>query len=395
MPWIGGARRCFLCLNSFRRCFIQDDPDQIALRNRILDIDRDHDVVYRIFPPRRIARFLRLERSIGAGGYGMVFLATATPEGLRHMPSLQDGRKYAIKRIPMKRRGLTEEIGRSFLTVSVPRHLEVLDMMQNPGCFADYFVKFYAFIVEVPRNIYQVMEFLEGPDLFDYIAGREHTMPEAMAARLAKHVFTALHHLHRTLGAIHRDVKPENFGFASPLPPEDSGQPMPTLKLFDMGLAWVLPEAVTEETSHKLIDLSRAGTPLYMAPETWDGRFGAPTDIWSGGLIAYLLLSLELPFDLLASSNPAVAVRRNPLQFAPDCWNSVSVSARDLISRILDKDPAQRASTTAILADPWLNAPGRGPAVFRTNTAPLPATRLRRDGESSELWHTAASIAWH
>lgn len=394
MPWIGGAKRCFLCVDSCRRCFTRADPEQTALRNRILSIDQERDIVYSIFPPRRIARFFKFERPIGAGGYGTVFLAVATPEGLQQIENLEEGRKYAVKRIPMKRHGLSEEVGRSLIGVTLERHLQVLDMMQNPGCFADYFVQFHAFIAEVPRNIYQVMEFLEGPDLFDYIAGRERTVPEATASRLAKQVFTAMHHLHRRLGAIHRDIKPENFGFAGPVPPDGSGLPMPSLKLFDMGLAWILPEAVAEATSHELLDLSRAGTPLYMAPETWDGRFGPPTDIWSGGLITYLLLSLELPFGLLTSSSPLDAIRRHTLTFEPGCWNEVSVAARDLIASTLEKDPRQRAPTSEILANPWLATPGRGPGIARRATDSLPA-RSRRGGESSDLWQTAASVAWH
>lgn len=375
-----------------RICCVRVDAEQDALRERVAQIDEELGTIYRIFPPRRVSRYLKLERRIGAGGYGTVFRSTVTLEGLNVMPALEAGCAYAVKKIAIKKRGHSEEISRSLIDVSVERHLEFVNLLRAPETAEAHIIRFFAFLLEIPRNMYQVMEMLEGPDLFDFVAGRSATVSEPVAARLIRQVFTAIHYLHRKVGALHRDIKPENFGFLQPVPFEEEGL-LPDLKLFDFGLAWVLPEPVTEETSSTLLPLARAGTLLYMAPETWLGRSGPPSDVWSAGLVSYLLLSSDLPFGLLGSRLPVQAVGKNPLTFGADTWSRLSDSAQQLVEQMLQKDPQMRVSTSTVLESPWLEAPGNAPSCLReASTMP---TRLRQSNthtwESAVSWQTVAN----
>jgi len=271
--------------------------------------------------------------------------------------------------------------------------------MRAPECSEAGVIKYCAFIVEIPRHVYQVMELLSGPDLFDYLASSTESIPESTTAVLVRQMVTAIHHLHRRVGILHRDIKPENFGFVTPFP-ADGSQGMPLLKLFDLGLAWVLDEAVTDADAMTMHDVPRGGTPLYMAPEMWQAQCGAPSDIWGIGLVAYLLLGLDLPFGLLGSTDPQNKITQNSLTFSAG-FDDVSPVARTMVSSMLEKSPQSRSTTTEILASPWFAAAaaaqGAATAVRRRDTRPttafsMAASRSRRTGDSA-VWHTVASMS--
>ncbi|CAJ1329166.1 unnamed protein product [Effrenium voratum] len=163
----------------------------------------------------------------------------------------------------------------------------------------------------------------------------------------------ALHYMHRTIGALHRDIKPENFGF---IKPPTAGQPLPALKLFDMGLAWVLKAPVTEETAKKMLHVKRCGTACYMAPEVWDGHTGPPSDVWSLGVVSFITVSLEVPFKLMEHKQPKLAVRDNELSFESRAWADASDQSKQFLQGLLDKVPSSRLTTGEALAHCWLTA---------------------------------------
>merc|ERR1712125_82140 len=148
--------------------------------------------------------------------------------------------------------------------------------------------------------------------------------------------------------------KPENFGFVTPV---TENRPLPVLKMFDMGLAWVLEGPTTDATAREVYSIPKAGTEIYMAPEVWDGRAGPPSDIWSAGLISYLLLSMQLPFGLLQSRDRRRTVEESKLAFTSR-WTNISPSAMKLVTSMLDKEAYRRTTTASVLADPWLRQPG-------------------------------------
>lgn len=391
MPDIGGFGSCYRCCRRFRRCCLvgaREEESLSALRRRMNDID-DHlsDAMYKIYPPKRVDNYLNLERELGSGGFGIVYYGTATPAGVESIPGLQEGHSYAIKRLLLQRT-MPEEICRSLLNVSVARHLEFIQSMRRPECSEAHVVKFFAFIVEFPRSIYQVMEFLEGFDLFDFLASRTEGIEEHTAARLVKQIVTAVHHLHRHVGILHRDIKPENFGFLRPVP-TDGGE-MPPLKLIDLGLAWVLPEPIKDNTCRRLFNVPAHGTPIYMAPEMWTEECGAPSDVWSVGLLMYLLLGLDLPFGLLSCKKPLNAIRSNELTFG-DSFEGVTEAAKEMTKLLLEKDPTARTTTPDILNNPWFANPGTKRGSVRSVFNKV-ASRTTHDGEAT-LWHTLANVS--
>jgi len=198
------------------------------------------------------------------------------------------------------------------------------------------------------------------------------------------------------MGVVHRDLKPENFGFRRPLLGDDDPSMIPPLKLFDFGLAQALQSPVTEETSRDLVTVAAAGTPFYMAPESWKHKCGASSDVWSAGVLVYLMLSLDLPYGISScQSQGRTAVEQNSLEFPEHVWAQVSPDVRDLITGALEKDVKLRATTADVLASPWLTSPGRQPSLARCTTAPL-GCKSCREGASMLLpaanWAAGATL---
>lgn len=133
-----------------------------------------------------------------------------------------------------------------------------------------------------PDYIYIVMDYLPGGDLFSYLEKRKFKIPEARARVVAHKIATALYYLH-TFGIAHRDLKPENILMSDDTDDCD-------LKLVDFGLSKIVgpSESCTEPF----------GTLSYVAPEVLLQKpYGKEVDIWSLGIIIYMMLSGVLPFD--------------------------------------------------------------------------------------------------
>ena len=137
-------------------------------------------------------------------------------------------------------------------------------------------------IFENQDYIYIVMEELRGGDLFSYLEKRFFTVTEDRARELSHQIATALYYLH-SFGIVHRDLKPENILMSSDL--ENS-----TCKIVDFGLSKIIGPSQTS--------LDPFGTLSYVAPEVLLQKpYGKEVDIWSLGVIAYLLLGRVLPYD--------------------------------------------------------------------------------------------------
>jgi serine/threonine protein kinase len=211
--------------------------------------------------------------------------------------------------------------------------------------------------------LYVVMPFLAGPMLREWLEERRTTscrVSEGEAAGLASQMLSAIHYLHRVAGALHRDVKPDNFGFTSPVV---SCDPMPTIALFDLGLVWVLPAVVTETSASQLLPLRPCGTTQFVAPETWTGWSGPPSDLWGIGLILHTLLTMCMPFGLARcydarTASLSLSLQHNTLDLGTDAWQIISLSARLFVAALLEKRPQARVTSAAALVHVWLKSPG-------------------------------------
>lgn len=191
---------------------------------------------------------------------------------------------------------------------------------------------------------YLVTEFVHGEPLSALLREGCDVMPE-IGVMISIHTARALQHAHNH-GIIHRDVKPENILFVS----SESSD----MKLIDFGYAglWAADKQLT----------GLCGTPDYVAPEvlTWydDDDNGTPygkgSDLWSLGVLLYVILSGCSPFSADEEEALLAQVSEAKYEFYDSEWKAISAPAKDLISKLLVVDPATRLTMEACLAHPWL-----------------------------------------
>ncbi|CAK8544175.1 unnamed protein product [Lathyrus sativus] len=192
--------------------------------------------------------------------------------------------------------------------------------------------------------VYIVMELCEGGELFDRIVQRDH-YTERKAAKLARTIVSVVESCH-SLGVMHRDLKPENFLFVDGC--EDS-----TLKAIDFGMS------VFFKPGEKFSDV--VGSAYYIAPEILRQCYGPEADVWSAGVIIYLLLCGTAPFYGELEQEIFHEVLHGELDFSSDPWPSISESAKDLVKKMLVRDPSKRITAHEVLCHPWIQVDGVAP----------------------------------
>jgi len=155
-------------------------------------------------------------------------------------------------------------------------------------------------------------------------------------------IASALDYCH-SRGIVHRDLKPENILLTSK---EDDG----SIKIADFGFAKQFDLSMGDESL-----TTSCGTPGYVAPEILNGKsYGAEVDMWSFGVIIYILLCGYPPFHDDNQKNLFAKIRRGEYDFDPTYWNEVSETAKDLIRKLLVVDGKQRYTIKELLAHPWM-----------------------------------------
>jgi len=185
---------------------------------------------------------------------------------------------------------------------------------------------------------------IDGGELFDRIIELHH-YNEKEAARVFKQILVAVNHLHDK-GICHRDLKPENLLLSSKT--DDA-----VVKVADFGFAAnckVNPEMT-----------ALVGTPPYMACELVmlrhrdDGGYTIQVDMWSLGVILYILLSGIHPFQLEDEEEMLVNIENAQWGWVGDAWKSISKEGKDLVSRLLEPSPLKRLTAKEALQHSWLS----------------------------------------
>uniref|UniRef100_A0A0E0LHF0 non-specific serine/threonine protein kinase n=1 Tax=Oryza punctata TaxID=4537 RepID=A0A0E0LHF0_ORYPU len=192
--------------------------------------------------------------------------------------------------------------------------------------------------------VHLVMELCAGGELFDRIVQRGHYSEKA-AAQLARVIIGVVEACH-SLGVMHRDLKPENFLFVNHK--EDS-----PLKTIDFGLSIFFKPG---ETYSDVV-----GSPYYVAPEVLMKHYGREVDVWSAGVIIYILLSGVPPFWDESEQGIFEQVLKGDLDFSSDPWPAISDSAKDLVRKMLNRDPRKRLTAHEALCHPWVCVDGVAP----------------------------------
>ncbi|QCE05486.1 Protein kinase [Vigna unguiculata] len=198
-------------------------------------------------------------------------------------------------------------------------------------------VQFYE-AYEDDENVYIVMELCKGGELLDRILSRGGKYPENDARVVMIQILSVVAFCHLQ-GVVHRDLKPENFLFTS----KDENS---TLKAIDFGLSdYVKPD-------ERLNDI--VGSAYYVAPEVLHRSYGTEADMWSIGVIAYILLCGSRPFWARSESGIFRAVLKADPSFDEAPWPSLSADAKDFVKRLLNKDYRKRLTAAQALSHPWL-----------------------------------------
>ncbi|GLJ26420.1 hypothetical protein SUGI_0509490 [Cryptomeria japonica] len=199
---------------------------------------------------------------------------------------------------------------------------------------------------EDEKDVHLVMELCEGGELFDRIVARGH-YTERDAALLTRTIVEVVQLCHQH-GVIHRDLKPENFLFAN----EKENSP---LKAIDFGLS------VFFKPGDRFSEL--VGSPYYMAPEVLKRNYGPEVDVWSAGVILYILLCGVPPFYDETETGVAHAIIRGDPDFKRDPWPQISENAKNLVRQMLEPDPNSRLTAQQVLDHPWLQNAKKAPNI--------------------------------
>ena len=204
-------------------------------------------------------------------------------------------------------------------------------------------------VFEDEEYLHLVTELCEGGELFDKIVdrasrnkmdGEPSCFSEEEAARVLYQILKAVKYMHRH-GIVHRDIKPENILFTS----KEEGSP---IKIIDFGLARHFDKR--QDVSMRTV----VGTPYYICPNVLRKDYDESCDLWSVGIIAYILLCGYPPFNGADNAAVYAAVRRGTYYFPSSDWKHVSVEARDFIRRLLQVNASNRMTVDQALRHPWM-----------------------------------------
>lgn len=199
-------------------------------------------------------------------------------------------------------------------------------------------VKMFEFL-EDDKRIYIVTEICKGGELFDEILNRS-KFDENDAAIVMRQLLSAINYCH-TKKIVHRDLKPENMLL-------EQDKDLEKIKIVDFGTSLMY------DPSKKLEE--KLGTAYYIAPEVIKKSYNEKCDLWSCGVIMYILISGEPPFNDPRADNEAIMkkVELGKYDLEHGVWKSVSKEAKDLIKKLLTYDPAERIGAEQALKHPWI-----------------------------------------
>ena len=270
-------------------------------------------------------------KQLGKGGYGKVYEVKNKKSGeIRACKHLS---KLAIKNLE-----------------KFEREIQILIKSDHPNI-----IKLYE-VFESQRSLYLVMEECKGGEIFDRII--EHIQKKQMyseqeAAKIFQQVMSSIEYCHNN-GICHRDLKPENILYLNAGPEKDN-----PIKVIDFGLSQVI-------SSDKKLS-TKVGTAYYVSPEILKGDYTEKCDIWSAGVILYIFLSGDPPFN--GPNDQAIygKIAEQKYSFPEKKWKNISKEAKDLISHMITPEN-ERYTAKQVLSHPWFS-----------NTSTVPLSELNFD----------------
>lgn len=262
-------------------------------------------------PTKSIGHYI-IGKTIGEGTFGKVKLGT----------HILTGDKVAVKILEKERITDVADVER------VSREIHILKLIRHPNI-----IQLYE-IIETPKQLYLIMEYANGGELFDYIV-KKHKIEENEACKFFQQIISGIEYIHK-LKIVHRDMKPENLLL------DHNNQ----IKIVDFGLSNTFKDNELLKTAW--------GSPCYASPEMIAGKayVGPNADIWSWGIILYALVWGFLPFE---DQNTATLYKKILAgEFTlPDF---ISRDVKELIIKILVTDPEKRYKVNEIRDHSWFSS---------------------------------------
>jgi len=291
------------------------------------------------------------DRKIGQGAYGHVRKATHKEQSqVRAIKTMAKSQKVNLERFR--------------------KEIAIMKMTDHPGI-----VKLFE-TFEDTRNVYLVMEICLGGELFDRIVTAGH-FSEACAAAVLQQILRSVFYLHES-GIVHRDLKPENFLLLNKGRIDTN-----VVKIIDFGLSshW----SPGDELLH-----TKVGTPYYVAPQVLDGEYDNMCDLWSCGVIMYVMLAGCPPFKGKTDAEVFFKVRAGLVSFEKDVWLHISNDAKNLIKNLLKLKPEERYTAQQALGHKWIKE--SAPSTLRVSLRPGFVEDLRAFRSENKLKKAALHI---
>ena len=275
-------------------------------------------------------KYMKIQE-LGAGGYSKVY----------RVQNQITSEIFACKELPINKIKDKEKFKKEINIMSKCDHPNIIKLNE---------------IYQDKRYLDLIMEECCGGTLFDRLLKKmedeDETFTEKEAAKIFKQIMSAICYCHNQ-GIVHRDLKMENVLFLS----KAADSPV---KIIDFGLSEcaILPpknllEIISGEKNTTINMTSSVGTPHYISPEVLQGKYNQKCDIWSAGIILYVLLSGSFPFDGNTDKDIYKAILKRKYQFPKEEWENISSEAKDLINHMLC-DESKRYTAEMVLNHPWL-----------------------------------------
>jgi len=262
-----------------------------------------------------IERTYKIGTTLGTGAYGLVKKVTHRPTGaIRAMKIINKG--------SMSRE---EEVNKFLNEISILKTLDHPNILKMYEFYQDH------------KNYYLITELCTGGELFDKIISLRY-LTEEMAAETMYQILSAIAYCHDR-NIVHRDLKPENLLL------ESNAENAP-LKVIDFGTSTIFEPKRKMNQKH--------GTPYYIAPEVLKRKYTEKCDVWSCGVILYVLLCGYPPFGGSTEEKILSQVAKGKVKFEGPEWNIISFEAKNLIARLMAYNPNDRISAREALNDPWI-----------------------------------------
>ncbi|GIL78310.1 hypothetical protein Vretimale_7669 [Volvox reticuliferus] len=247
----------------------------------------------------------------------------------------QFGQVYCIRHVKQNQKFACKTLGKKKLLSQldaddIKREIEVMHHLSGHSLVVSLHHVF-----EDEKNVHLVMDLCQG-DLYELLRECKY-LSEEKAAPLMMLAIRAVQYCH-AMGVVHRDIKPENFLLVA-------RNNLSHVKLTDFGLSTFYQEG---QIFNELL-----GSPYYIAPEVIRQKYGKEADVWSCGVMLYIMLCGEAPFFGEGDEGIFKSIMKAKLDFSFEPWPRLSRDVKMLLRRMLVKDPRERATLEEILAHPW------------------------------------------